>query len=72
LRTAQHFDSLDVRSEDLAEIEHAVLAWVVRIDSVDNHLGVIRVAAAHEDRGLAAGTSRLDDVQTGHRLENVR
>src|SRR6266403_3942286 len=64
LRTAKHFNPLDVRSEDLAKIEYAILARVVRIDSVDNHLGVIRVATAHEDRGLAPGTSCLDDVQT--------
>src|SRR5438874_7914841 len=41
LRTAEHFDSRNVPSKNLAEIKYAILARIVGIDSIDQHLGVI-------------------------------
>jgi hypothetical protein len=71
LRTAEHFDLRDVRRKHLTEIEDAVLAGIIRVDSVDQHFGMIRIAAAHEYGRLAARTSGLNNVQAGHGPENV-
>ncbi len=56
LRPAQHLDALDVRGQQLAEIEaRAGIARVAHVDAVDEHLGMIGIRAAHEDRGLPPG-----------------
>ena len=73
LRAAQHLDAGDVGGQQLAEIERAVgVAGIADVDAVDEHLDLVRVGAAHEDRGLAAGPAGLHDVEAGHVGEGIR
>ena len=72
LRAAQDLDAVDVGGEELREIERAVgRARIADIDAVDEHLGMIGVGAAHEDRGHAARTAGLHDIQAGHVLQHL-
>src|SRR5215510_1800376 len=67
LRSAQDLDAVDIVSEHLTEIEDAIwVAWIADVDAVDDDLRVIGFGAAQEHRGEATGSSRLDDVQSGH------
>src|SRR5258708_1545548 len=44
LRSAQHFHPRDIRGQHLSKIENTVLAGIVGLDSIDQYLGVIRIA----------------------------
>jgi hypothetical protein len=65
LRTAQDFNRLNVLGEKLTQVEGAAgIAGIADINSVDQHLGMIRIRAANEHRGLAAGPTGLHHVQS--------
>src|SRR5262249_14524119 len=72
LRSAKYFHACEVPCQHLAEIEPAILAWIVRVDSVDNDLGVIRIGAAHKNRRESARAARLDYVKSRNGFEDVR
>ena len=44
---------------------------VVQRNTIEQHLHVIALAAAHEQRRLPAIAPRLDDVRSGNRLQGV-
>src|SRR5262245_58999482 len=73
LRSAQHLDAFNVTGEHLSKIKRAVAAGgIAHLDAIDNELGMIRVGAAQEDRGLAAGTAGLHHVETRYCAERIR
>ena len=60
LRPAQHLDAFDIaRSADGRNRRRRWDARIADVDAVDQHLDVVGVGPAHEDRGLAARPSRF-------------
>ncbi len=68
-RPAHHLDAVDVVGRQMREIDAA--AGVVQRDAIEQHLHVIALAPAHEQRRLPAVAPRLDDVRTRNGLEGV-
>ena len=59
--------------QQLAEIERAIgVAGIADVNAIDEHLDLVCVGAAHEDRGLAAGPAGLHDVEAGYVGEGIR
>ena len=64
LRTPQYFDAVDIVRQQLTEIESAGrIAWIARIDTVDENLDLVRVRTPDEYRSLAARPARLHDIE---------
>src|SRR5689334_43661 len=63
-RTAHDLDSLDIVEGEETEVEGA--AGIVHRDTVDQHLRVVALRAAREERRRSAEGSRLHDRHAGH------
>ncbi len=72
LRPTQHFDAGDVAGQILADIRGIRgRGRIGDVDAVDDHLGVIGIGAAHEQRGLATQAAALFHEQAGHGFQGV-
>ena len=72
LRTAQHFDLGDVAGKEFGNIRRAAgRGGIGDIDAVQQHLDVVGIGAAHEQRGLTARAAGLHDVEARHGAQHV-
>ena len=69
-RSADNFDPVHVIGREMSQIDEA--ARLIQRHAVEQHLGVIALAAPHEERCLPAEAPGLDHVRTGHRCECLR
>ena len=70
LRAPHHLDPLDLAGRHAAEVVGPAVG--VHAHAVDQHVVVVRFAAAHEDRGYRALPAGRLHAEAGHLLQHVR
>ena len=71
LGAAQHLDALDSAGEEIAEVEFGTARWIVDLDPVDQHQGLVRFRAPDADLREGAGPSRTADGDAGDLAQDL-